>query len=223
MIELKNICKTFSVGKTQKIKAADNVNLRIEDGDMTAIVGTSGAGKSTLLKIIGLVERADSGEYLLNGKDVAKCSDSESAQLRNSKISFVMQDFALINQFTVLENTELPLLLSRKKVSAKKRRELVENALDCVGIRELIKRPISELSGGQKQRAAIARALVTDPEIILADEPTGALDSKTSSEIMDMLSNLNQGGKAIIIVTHDPKIAARCKRVVTISDGCLSE
>lgn len=223
MIELKKICKTYRAGKTQKIKAADNVDLTIENGDVVAIVGTSGAGKSTLLKIIGLVEYADSGEYLLDGKDIAKCSDKEAAQLRNSKVSFVMQDFALINQFTVSENTELPLLLSTEKLSAKKRREQIENALSSVGILELAKRPISELSGGQKQRVAIARALVNNADIILADEPTGALDSKTSSEIMNTLLKLNEKGKTIIIVTHDPKIAALCKRVVTISDGCLTE
>ncbi len=223
MIELKNICKTYRTGKTQTVKAADNVDLRIEDGDVIAIVGTSGAGKSTLLKIIGLVERADSGEYLLDGKDIAKCSDMEAARIRNSKISFVMQDFALINQFTVLENTELPLLLSKEKITAKKRRKMAENALSTVGIRELVKRPVSELSGGQKQRVAIARSLVNNSDVILADEPTGALDSKTSSEIMTTLLELNKKGKTIIIVTHDPKIAALCRRVVTISDGCLTE
>lgn len=223
MIELKNICKTYHSGKSQKIKAADNVDLKIENGDVIAIVGTSGAGKSTLLKIIGLVERADSGNYLLDGKDIAKCSDREAARLRNCKISFVMQDFALINQFTVAENTELPLLLSREKTSAKKRREQVENALNSVGILELAKRPISELSGGQKQRAAIARALVNNADVILADEPTGALDSKTSAEIMDTLLKLNENGKTIIIVTHDPQIAKLCRRVVSISDGCLTE
>ena len=201
MIELKNICKTFSSGKTQKIKAADSINLRIENGDVMAIVGTSGAGKSTLLKIIGLVERADSGEYFLDGKNIAKCSDKEAAKLRNGKVSFVMQDFALINQFTVSENTELPLLLSNEKISAKKRREQVEKALSSVGILELSKRSISELSG----------------------EPTGALDSNTSTEIMNTLLDLNEKGKTIIIVTHDPKIAALCRRVVTISDGCLTE
>lgn len=223
MIELKNICKTYHSGKAQTIKAADNINLKIENGDVMAIVGTSGAGKSTLLKIIGLVERADSGEYLLDGKNIAKCSDKEAARLRNCKISFVMQDFALINRFTVSENTELPLLLSSERLSAKKRREQIENALSSVGISELAKRPISELSGGQKQRAAIARALVNNADVILADEPTGALDSKTSSEIMDTLLRLNEKGKTIIIVTHDLKIAALCKRVVTISDGCLTE
>lgn len=223
MVELKNICKTYHSGKAQMIKAADNINLKIENGDVMAIVGTSGAGKSTLLKIIGLVERADNGEYLLDGKDIAKCSDREAARLRNCKISFVMQDFALINQFTVSENTELPLLLSTERLSAKKRREQIENALSSVGILELAKRPISELSGGQKQRVAIARALVNNADVILADEPTGALDSKTSSEIMDTLLKLNEKGKTIIIVTHDSKIAALCKRVVTISDGCLTE
>ncbi len=222
MIELKRICKTYRTGKTQTVKAADNIDLRIENGDVTAIVGTSGAGKSTLLKIIGLVERADSGEYLLDGKDIAKCSDAEASRLRNRKISFVMQDFALINQFTVFENIELPLLLSKEKNTAKKRREMVENALSAVGIQDLAKRPVCELSGGQKQRAAIARALVNNSDVILADEPTGALDSKTSSEIMSTLLELNEKGKTIIIVTHDPKIASLCRRVVTISDGCLN-
>lgn len=223
MIELRNISKTFRAGKTQEIRAADHVNLQINDGDLTAIVGTSGAGKSTLLKIIGLVERADSGEYLLDGKNIAKCSDKEAARLRNSKVSFVMQDFALINQFTVMENTELPLLLSAEKISTRKRCELVKNALSAVGIYDLAKRPIYELSGGQKQRVAIARALVNNSDIILADEPTGALDSKTSSEIMNTLLELNKKGKTLIIVTHDPKIAQLCRKVVTISDGRLIE
>ena len=223
MIELKGVCKTYHIGKTQKIKAADNVDLLIKDGDMTAIVGTSGAGKSTLLKLIGLVERADSGEYLLDGKDIAKCSDKDAALLRNNKISFIMQDFALITQFTVQENVELPLLLCKKKSSLRKCREAAKSALNSVGISELANRPVFELSGGQKQRVAIARALVNNADIFLADEPTGALDSKTGTEIIGLLEKLNAAGTTVIIVTHDMNIARRCQNIITVSDGKITE
>lgn len=221
MIELRAVNKTYHIGKTQKIKAADNVDLFIKDGDMLAIVGASGAGKSTLLKLLGLVERADSGEYLLNGKDIAKCSDKEAALIRNNKISFIMQDFALISQFTVQENVELPLLLSEKKVSVKKCREAAKAALNSVGILDLANRPVFELSGGQRQRVAIARALINHTDIILADEPTGALDSKTTADIIDILLDLNKDGKTVIIVTHDMRIAKRCDRIIEISDGVI--
>ncbi len=222
MIKLNNICKTYHAGG-QPIKAADGISLEIADGEMVAVIGASGAGKSTVLKIIGLTEKPESGEYILDGKNVAECSDKLSALLRNEKISFIMQDFALINQFTVMENAELPLLLAKKKMPARLRRKKAEEALSTVGISELKNRKISELSGGQKQRVAVARALVSDADIILADEPTGALDSKTGAGIIELLRSLNEKGTTVMIVTHDMNIAAQCKRVIEIKDGKIAD
>lgn len=219
MIEFKDITKTYKFGDAQSVKALDNVSLTIPKGEMTALIGTSGAGKSTLLKIIGLVERADSGEYLLNNVNVTNCSDKSAAKYRADRISFVMQDFALINQFTVYENVQLPLLLNSEKPSKKERKKRIMQVLETVGIADLADRLISKLSGGQKQRAAIARALAADTDIILADEPTGALDSKTSGEIISLLKRVNESGKTVIIVTHDKNVAAQCGRIIEISDG----
>ena len=219
MIELKGITKTYKFGESQTINALNNVSLTIPKGEMTALIGASGAGKSTLLKIIGLVERADSGSYLLDRVNVTNCSDKRAAELRANRISFVMQDFALINQFTVYENTELPLLLNLEKLSKSQRKKHIMLVLETVGIANLANRQISKLSGGQKQRAAIARALAANTDIILADEPTGALDSKTSGEIISLLNRVNESGKTVTIVTHDKKVASRCGRVIEISDG----
>lgn len=219
MIEFKDITKTYKFGDAQAVKALNNVSLTISKGEMTALIGTSGAGKSTLLKIIGLVERADSGEYLLDNVNVTNCSDKSAAKLRADRISFVMQDFALINQFTVYENAQLPLLLNSEKLSKQERKKRIMQVLETVGIADLADRLISKLSGGQKQRAAIARALAADTDIILADEPTGALDSKTSGEIISLLKSVNESGKTVIIVTHDKNVAAQCGRIIEISDG----
>lgn len=219
MIEFKEITKTYKIGDSQKLTAVDSANLKIESGELVALVGASGAGKSTVLKIIGLVERADKGEYLLDGENVAKCSDGKAAQLRANRIAFIMQDFALISQFTVYENVELPLLLNSEKLSASKRKKRVKSVLETVGISELADRKVSKLSGGQKQRAAIARALAANADIILADEPTGALDSVTGGEIIKLLKKVNEKGVTVIIVTHDKNIAEQCGRIIEISDG----
>lgn len=219
MIEFKNITKVYKIGESQKISAVNNVSLKIRDGEMTAIIGASGAGKSTLLKIIGLIEKADKGEYLLDGKNITKCSDKEAARLRSDKIAFVMQDFALISQFTVYENVELPLLLNSENLSEKQRRQRISLVLESVCIGNLANRRISKLSGGQKQRTAIARVLASNAEIILADEPTGALDSSTSNEIITLLKKVNNDGKTVVIVTHDMRVAEQCDRIIEISDG----
>lgn len=223
MIEIKNLNKYYKAATPsgEKFHALKDINLTVEDGELLAICGTSGAGKSTLLHIIGLLDRFDSGSYHLDGIDVGHLKDSKSAELRNSKIGFVMQDFALIEHKTVLENTAFPLFFG--KTPYKKIKSMAEEVLDKVGISDHIDKKVNTLSGGQKQRVAIARALITNPSFILADEPTGALDSATSSEIMQLMKSLNSNGKTIIIITHDQAIADECKRIVMISDGKIIE
>ncbi len=217
MVELKNITKTYNPKKANEFTALKNVSLTINDGEMTAIIGRSGAGKSTLLHILACIDNYQSGEYRIDDTLVKKLSERELARIRGEKIGMVMQDFALVEDFSALENVMLPLDFARKKKS--NRRDLALGALSSVGLVELAKKPVSKLSGGQKQRVAIARAIVNEPSLILADEPTGALDTKTSAEIMDVFKRLNDEGKTIVIVTHDPNVAKQCERVVEISDG----
>ncbi|MBR1764273.1 MAG: ABC transporter ATP-binding protein [Ruminococcus sp.] len=217
MIELKNIVKTYNKGRQNEFEALHGISAKIEDGELVAIIGRSGAGKSTLLHILACIDGCDSGEYLIDGAPVKGLSERRSAALRNEKLGMVMQDFALIEDFTALENVLLPLNFSRKR--KKGRRERALSALRSVGIEELAKKPCSKLSGGQKQRVAIARAIVNDPALILADEPTGALDTATSAEIMELFRRLNETGRTVVIVTHDPKIAEQCGRVIEICDG----
>lgn len=219
MIDLINVKKVYETGNSQKIYAVNNISLKINDGEMVAIIGTSGAGKTSLLKIIGLVEPVTEGEYLFDKLNLTKCSDREAANFRANNISFIMQDFALVGQFSVYENVELQLLLNSEKLSKNDRRNRVMPVLERLGLSNLVNRQATKLSGGQKQRVAIARAIVANSKIVLADEPTGALDSKTSSEIIDILTDLNKKGKTIIIVTHDMKIASQCNRIIEISDG----
>lgn len=219
MIELKNITKTYNPKKANEFTALKGVSLTINDGEMTAIIGKSGAGKSTLLHILACIDNYQSGEYRIDDTLVKKLSERELAHIRGDKIGMVMQDFALVEDFSALENVMLPLDFARKKKS--NRRELALGALSSVGLVELAKKPVSKLSGGQKQRVAIARAIVNEPSLILADEPTGALDTKTSAEIMDVFKGLNGEGKTIVIVTHDPNVAKQCGRVVEISDGVI--
>lgn len=221
VLDLKNIGKIYNKGKPNACEALKNVNLEIERGDLMAIIGESGSGKSTLLHILGCLDFPTSGELYFNGDKVNFKSSRKLADYRGSKIGFVLQDFGLILGETVLENVCVPLLFSKTPFSKMKKQ--AHGALDQLGIGKLAGKRVDQLSGGQKQRAAIARALVNDPEIILADEPTGALDSKTSSEIVNILLDLNDKGKTVIIVTHDPKIAALCRRTVTIEDGRLAE
>ena len=221
ILKLKNIGKIYNKGKQNACVALKGVDLSIERGDLIAIIGESGSGKSTLMHILGCLDEPTSGELLFDGKRVNFKSTRKLADYRNKKIGFVLQDFGLILNETALENVCVPLLFSKTPLSKMKIR--ARSSLTLMGIGKLSGKRANQLSGGQKQRVAIARALVNDPEIILADEPTGALDSKTSAEIVDVLLELNAKGKTVIIVTHDPKIVRLCRRIVTISDGCLSE
>ena len=218
MIEIKNLVKIYNKGKTNEFCALKGIDLSIEEGEMVAIIGKSGAGKSTLLHILAAIDSYDKGSYLVDGVSVGDLNEKDRARFRNQKICIVMQDYALIDEYTIEENVQIPLIFGKVKGNDV-RREKIMTALENVGLAELAKKPVRQLSGGQKQRVAIARALVNNPTFLLADEPTGALDSKTSGEIMDVFEKLNQGGKTVIIVTHDMEVAARCGRVIEISDG----
>lgn len=218
MIEIKNLVKIYNKGKTNEFCALKGIDLSIEEGEMVAIIGKSGAGKSTLLHILAAIDSYDKGSYLVDGVSVGDLKEKDRARFRNQKIGIVMQDYALIDEYTIEENVQIPLIFGKVKENDV-RREKIMTALENVGLAELAKKPVRQLSGGQKQRVAIARALVNNPAFLLADEPTGALDSKTSGEIMDVFEKLNQGGKTVIIVTHDMEVAARCGRVIEISDG----
>ena len=218
MIEIKNLVKIYNKGKTNEFCALKGIDLSIEEGEMVAIIGKSGAGKSTLLHILAAIDSYDKGSYLVDGVSVGDLKEKERARFRNQKMGIVMQDYSLIDEYTIEENVQIPLIFGKVKGNDV-RREKIMTALENVGLAELAKKPVRQLSGGQKQRVAIARALVNNPTFLLADEPTGALDSKTSGEIMDVFEKLNQGGKTVIIVTHDMEVAARCGRVIEISDG----
>ena len=202
MIEIKNLVKIYNKGKTNEFCALKGIDLSIEEGEMVAIIGKSGAGKSTLLHILAAIDSYDKGSYLVDGVSVGDLKEKDRARFRNQKIGIVMQDYALIDEYTIEENVQIPLIFGKVKGNDV-RREKIMTALENVGLAELAKKPVRQLSGGQKQRVAIARALVNNPAFLLADEPTGALDSKTSGEIMDVFEKLNQGGKTVIIVTHD--------------------
>lgn len=217
MIKLDKIVKIYNPKKANEFKALHGISAEIKDGEMVAVIGKSGAGKSTLLHILACIDSYQEGEYTIDGTLVKNLSEKQYAIIRNEKIGMVMQDFALVEDFTALENVMIPLNFSKKKVPDKKGKALA--ALRSVGIEELAKKPCSKLSGGQKQRVAIARAIVNDPAMILADEPTGALDTKTSAEIIELFRTLNETGRTVIIVTHDPKVAEQCGRVIEISDG----
>ena len=218
MIQIKNLVKIYNKGKTNEFCALKGIDLSIEEGEMVAIIGKSGAGKSTLLHILAAIDSYDKGSYLVDGVSVGDLKEKDRARFRNQKIGIVMQDYALIDEYTIEENVQIPLIFGKVKGNDV-RREKIMTALENVGLAELAKKPVRQLSGGQKQRVAIARALVNNPAFLLADEPTGALDSKTSGEIMDVFEKLNQGGKTVIIVTHDMEVAARGGRVIEISDG----
>lgn len=195
------------------------VSLTVNEGDLLAIVGASGSGKSTLMNIIGLLDKPDSGTYLLKNRNVAGLSDDESADLRNQSIGFVFQQFNLLPRFTAMQNVALPL--TYRGTSAGEIKEKVLHALDRVGMQHYARHRPTQLSGGQQQRVAIARALVTEPQVILADEPTGALDSRTGSEVMNLFLTLHAEGRTIIMVTHDEHVAAQCKRRITLADGVV--
>ena len=217
MITLTNIKKVYNPKKANEFEALHGVSSEIRDGELVAIIGKSGAGKSTLLHILACIDSYQDGEYKIDDTLVKGLSERKYARIRNEKIGMVMQDFALVEDFTALENVMIPLSFSKKKIKGKKEKALA--ALRSVGIEELAKKPCNKLSGGQKQRVAIARAIVNEPSMILADEPTGALDTKTSGEIMELFKSLNEQGRTVVIVTHDPKVAEQCNRIIEISDG----
>ncbi len=220
MIELKNVCKSFKLGE-QVVKALDNINFSVKKGEFVAIIGPSGSGKSTMMNILGLLDVADSGEYLLDDLSIKEANDSTLADIRNKKIGFIFQSFNLLPKMNAVENVQVPLMYRgiSKKESQKKAYEYLEK----VGLKGREKHMPSQLSGGQQQRVAIARALIGEPEIILADEPTGALDSKTGHEVMDLLQELNKEGQTIILITHDINIANKAKRILKMMDGKLEE
>ena len=217
MIEVSYLTKIYNPKKANEFTALKNISLKINDGEMSAIIGKSGAGKSTLLHILACIDDYQSGEYKIDETLVKQLSERQSARIRNEKIGMVMQDFALVEDFTAIENVLLPLEFSKHKKSNRQKKAL--NALKSVGMEQFAKKPVNKLSGGQKQRVAIARAIVNEPSLILADEPTGALDTKTSAEIMDVFRKLHSEGKTIVIVTHDPGVAQQCERIIEISDG----
>lgn len=216
LIELKNISKEYHSDNVVT-PALRKISMNIEKGEFVAIVGASGSGKSTLLNLIGCMDLPTDGSYFFDGKDMVGASESLRASVRGSKIAFVFQNFALISDHTVFENVEIPLV--KQKLPKKERRQRVLSAMQMVGISELAKKKPSHISGGQKQRAAIARAIACGADVILADEPTGALDSKTGQEIMDLFTKLNEIGKTMVLITHDKMVASYAKRRITIQDG----
>ena len=220
MIELRGVSKVYQIGE-ERVRALDHVDLHVRPHEFVSIIGPSGSGKSTLMNIIGCLDTADAGQYLLDGMPIEAYSEYELAQVRNRKIGFVFQSFNLIPKLTAQENVELPLIYQRVKRAQRLSR--VKEALERVGLGNRAQHMPTELSGGQQLRVAIARALVTRPSLILADEPTGNLDSHTSREIMDLFRELHEQGNTIVLITHDNDIARQAKRVIHILDGRLTE
>ena len=216
-IRLQNISKSYKTGTGKSYTVLNNIDLEIADNSLTAIIGRSGAGKSTLLNLIGCLDIADSGDYFLDGENVNGLSNKVLSEYRNQKFGFIMQDFALIEDDTVRHNIKIPTYFFKRKTSIN-----YEKLAEKLGIAHLLDKKAGLISGGEKQRTAIARALINDPKYIIADEPTGSLDSKTSEEIMSLFLNLHKSGKTVIIVTHDNEIAQKCERTIKISDGKIS-
>ncbi len=216
LVDVQDICKVYNPGENE-VRALDHVSVQILEKEFVAIIGQSGSGKSTLMNMLGCLDVPTSGTYMLHGKDVSHMSDDELSDIRNQEIGFIFQGFNLIQNLTALENVELPLIY--RGVSKKERIELAKEALKKVGLEKRMDHKPAEMSGGQQQRVAIARAIAQAPPIILADEPTGNLDSGSSKEIMGILRELHEEGRTVIIITHDNEIAAQAKRVIKIMDG----
>ena len=218
MIEIKELNKSYAIGKNS-LHVLKGINLKINEGELVAIMGSSRSGKSTLLNIIGMLDNYDSGSYHLDNVIIKDLNETKSAKYRNQFLGFVFQSFNLINYKTALENIALPLYY--QGVSRKERQSIALEYLNKVGLTEWAKHLPSELSGGQKQRIAIARALASQPKVLLADEPTGALDSQTSDEVMSLIKKINKEGKTILVVTHEHEIANMCNRIITLKDGVI--
>ena len=221
LIELRNVYKIYSEGLESEVRALDGVSLEVERGEFVAVVGQSGSGKSTMMNVLGCLDIPTRGDYFLDGVDVRELSDKELSRIRNKQIGFIFQQYNLIQNLTVLENVELPLIY--QGIDPIDRRELAMEALGRVGLADRAQHKPTQMSGGQQQRVAIARAISTHPPIIMADEPTGALDSRTGHEVLGFLQQLNKEGSTVILITHDNGIAATARRVVRIADGKIIE
>lgn len=220
ILELNGICKEYNQGKIT-VPALQNVNFSMEEGEYVAVMGPSGSGKTTLMNLIGCLDKPTRGEFFLDGQDISKCTENEMSDIRLKKIGFVFQSFHLLPRQTALQNVEMPL--NYAKIPRKERRERAFRALERVGLAERVDFRPNQLSGGQMQRVAIARAMVNNPKLLLADEPTGALDTKSGHQVMELFQKLNEEGVSVLMITHDPEIASFAKRTVTIRDGRLSE
>ncbi len=220
MIKLNNLHKSYKMGSSS-LHVLKGINLNIEDGELVAIMGSSGSGKSTLLNILGMLDTADKGDYILDSFKIENLNETKAAKYRNKFLGFIFQSFNLINYKSALENVSLPLYY--QGISRKERQQIALDYLDRVGLKEWATHLPSELSGGQKQRVAIARAMASKPKVLLADEPTGALDTKTSCDVMDLIQKINEEGKTILVVTHELEIAKMCKRIVKLKDGVIVE
>ena len=222
IIKIENLKKSFFIGKPNELEVLHGIDLTVYEGEFIAVVGESGSGKSTLMNILGALDRPTSGSYFLDGTDISKLGDKELSAIRNKKVGFVFQTFNLIGRQSALKNVELPMMYAG--VSKKERTKKAALLLDSVGMSQRSSHKPSELSGGQKQRVSIARALANDPAVILADEPTGALDSKTSRIVMDIFHSLHkEHGKTIILITHNGTLAQECNRVITLKDGIITD
>lgn len=220
MISVKHLKKVYNEGKENEYMALQDISMQIQEGEIVAVIGKSGAGKSTLMHILACMDTFNEGEYYLDKIEIQGISDKQSAQIRNERIGIVMQDFALVEEFTALENVLLPLDFSKEKKKGKEQTAM--EALEDVEMEDFAYQRVDSMSGGQKQRVAIARAIANNPDIILADEPTGALDSGTSEKIIELFKRLNREGKTVVLITHDLEVARGCDKMFEIKDGCIT-